>query len=149
MIFWKELLFIFIIFICLASQFKSQYTVWTECSPQNDMIFWKKLLFIFIIFICLASQFKSQYTVWTECSPRNDMILWKNNWKKILFIFIIFICLASQSHWSKWIIKNIVFQLRIIFGIKIQQKTTNQSLGWCAVSYRTTLRLLCSLYTRQ
>ena len=28
-------------------------------------------------------------------------------------------------------------------------KTTNQSLGWCAVSYRTTLRLLCSLYTRQ
>ena len=35
------------------------------------------------------------------------------------------------------------------FGIKIQQKTTNHSLGWCVVSYRTTLRLLCSLYTRQ
>ena len=31
---WKKLLFIFIIFICLTSQFISQYTVWTECSPQ-------------------------------------------------------------------------------------------------------------------
>ena len=55
----KKLLFIFIICICLASQFKSQYTVWTECSPQNDMILWKnnwkKLLFIFIIVICLTS----------------------------------------------------------------------------------------------
>ena len=40
--FWKFFLFIFIIFICLASQFKSQYTVWTECSPQNDMIFFEK-----------------------------------------------------------------------------------------------------------
>ena len=66
---WKKLLFIF---IRVDSQFKSQYTVWTECSPQNDMIFKKKILFIFIIFICLASQFKSQYTVWTECSPQND-----------------------------------------------------------------------------
>ena len=48
---WKKLLFIFIIFIRLASQFKSQYTVWTECSPQNDMIFWKKNYYLFLLFL--------------------------------------------------------------------------------------------------
>ena len=79
-------------FICLASQIKSQYTAWTECSPQNDMILWKnnwKILFIFIIFICLASQFKSQYTVWTECSPQNDMIFFeKKYYFFLLFLFV-------------------------------------------------------------
>ena len=45
--FWKKILFIF---ICLASQFKSQYTVWTECSPQNDMIFFEKKLKKIIIY---------------------------------------------------------------------------------------------------
>ena len=48
--FWKKILLIFIIFICLASQFKSQYTVWTECSPQNDMIFFEFFFFYFHYF---------------------------------------------------------------------------------------------------
>ena len=47
----KKLLFIFIIFICLASQFKSQYTVWAECSPQNDMIFFEKKYYLFLLFL--------------------------------------------------------------------------------------------------
>ena len=46
--FLKKIWFIFIIFICLASQFKSQYTVWTECSPQNDMIFFEKKYYLFL-----------------------------------------------------------------------------------------------------
>ena len=58
-------------------------------------------------------------------------------------------CHREEGDVALDVAKNTLFQLHIIFGIKIQQKTTNQSLGWCAVSYRTTLRLLCSLYTRQ
>ena len=46
----KNYYLFFIIFIRLASQFKSQYTVWTECSPQNDMIFWKKIIIYFYYF---------------------------------------------------------------------------------------------------
>ena len=77
--FWNkndDLIFFFFFLFSLSIGL-SQYTMWTESSPQNDIIFekknWKKLLFISFIFICLANQFKSQYTVWTECSPQNDI----------------------------------------------------------------------------
>ena len=46
----KKILFIFIIF-CSASQFKSQYTVWAECPPQNDMIFFEKKYYLFLLFL--------------------------------------------------------------------------------------------------
>ena len=61
--FWKKIFFIFIIFICLASQFKSQYTVWTECSPQNDIIFFEKKYYLFLLFFTIHYIFTIQLLI--------------------------------------------------------------------------------------